>query len=1120
MKKRATALLTTTLILFPLLSMSPETHAANHRSYQRDRDIVQNWKKYYNGSPSFKLKNDFQMKKFDERISKAEANIAETQKNLKPFKDIISAENKAIQERNKRNKEIQTETLSNNKERVKLVSRVKSLEDAVSITTDEAKKAQLQKQLDEARTKLVAVESKLTALVQEEESNTAKNAESKKKIAQAKEKSAIQEKLLAKLQDNKAKIEKQKREYKRTLVLEILRHNREGTKQAIVHATEDATILAREDGELHGIRNGSIEGERIGRERGQARVRQEATQEGRGVGERQARVDGEARGRDEGYIQGNRRKASEVGERVGIEQAINSDAKIVGQKQGINQANTDALTNGQNDGRRLGEEQAISENEKQNLKKKEINGSFVGAFSEYRPDYPTGRSRGNRYNDRRTHKNEIMTRAYGDGYKFTYEETHRDVYFDKFDQYYLSFKEEYLQRNIELFSNRDYPIVRQNAFEQARNNAYNDNYENFRYQARSQAAQESYNNPDTSSEVYTSTYESARSGAYSVRYNALKDAAYSAAYKQTYGPRYEAEKEIARSNSKQSTQELYNTSAVLKLESVSIRDAGIDKVGADDGIMQPGENKTYTIVVSNYGAVAKSDVKVIVNGVAYQIASIPAKTTATIKAAAKAKVTGTLNTRDRDQIVIVSTAKNKIEARHFVSAKDGILSSQVKDNGIVQYPFSLDHLSLAGELLRGKAVNLRARVANNSKRSYDGVRIVVESDTDGVIKKTFTSLNNFKGSKTLSDAVLSVTKKSDTYTPISISAYLEKNGVVLGEASRALNVYSKEAFDNSKKTVLVVDSHDSLRATKDLINKLGGLENTAILDTSVRNANNSVLAAGLKEKAVVISAEGDVINKIRGTLKKSQDTALVALEGATFQKLTNLSEIYNKSTYIQFNLAGRNKETGVRFANPRLNKGIKSSLPIISASRNDFATELSVAKAMAQTEEKLIAQLNKDIKESNFFNGNQEIRSLVEGATIKTIDDILQINKEYDESVKVFGDKKIADKVKDDKTLFHNKLNTAMGNKAKSSNLGLYMFASEAIHAIKDGLNNKKEYKKIMRDTITKRLFEYKKGIFGKKRKGPLSEAEKKLGTISKVSKSVQSKLSSSKGQYKPFKMD
>ena len=95
-----------------------------------------------------------------------------------------------------------------------------------------------------------------------------------------------------------------------------------------------------------------------------------------------------------------------------------------------------------------------------------------------------------------------------------------------------------------------------------------------------------------------------------------------------------------------------------------------------------------------------------------------------------------------------------------------------------------------------------------------------------------------------------------------------------------------------------------------------------------------------------------------------------------------------------------------------------------------------------------------------------------------------------------------------------------MGNKATKSNIGLYMFASELYAAAKDGLNNHKPYKKIMRETVTKRLFVYKRGIFGKKRKGKLEEIGKKLGTVSKVSKSISSKLKSSKGQHRPFNIE
>lgn len=1120
MKKSKTALLSATMILFPLLSFSPVAVAKDHRNFRNDRDLVKNWKDYYKGTPSFKLRQDPQLKRYAELVEQAEKNVKQAKENLKPFQDLIDSENKAISQRNKRNKAIDKETIEKTKTRISLASQVKSLEGALKITTDETKKAELQAKLDKAQKELNEVDSSLAALISEKEENTNKNKESKKKIAQANKEAELQKTILAKLERGLKKASDRRFEYKRKLVIDVLDKNRDGSRRGHIHAKDDAEDLALEVGELYGVRDGSRDGEHDGIAAGKDRVRGEATAQGQKVGAQQALEEGTQRGRNEGLRDGNINRGRQDGRTRGLVQAQNSDAKVKGSELGRAQGTKQAQIDGNRDGLNLGESQAISKNESAKLALKAIDGNFVGAFSRTTPVYPDSRSRGGRYNNRATYKIAILKEAYKDGYHYTYNRTHRRHFNERIEIVYEGFYARQYDRNFELFERQEYPSVREVSFESARSQTYNSDYPRHRAAAKEKYSEIAFNNPDTSGDVYQGSFENARSEAYSVEYSSIKESARVTAKDQTYKTRYPVEKEIARKNAYSATDNTYQTSSVLKLESVEVVDAGINKVGADDGIVQPNENKTYNIKITNFGNVAKKDVKVIVNGVAFNLGTIPAKTIATIKAAAKSKVAGTLNSRDRDQVVVVSTARNKIEARHFASAKDGILASKTIDNGTVQYPLDLTHLSLSAELLRGKAVGLRARVNNKSTKAYSGVKVVLESDTDGVIKKDFANLNNFKGAKTISDAVVSVTNKNETYTPISISAYLEKNGVIIGDASRALNTYAKEAYDKSKKTVIIVDSHDSLRATKDLINKTGGLDKAAILDTSIRTANNSTLSAGLKDKAVVISSNGNVINKVRETIKKSQDIALVALDGSTFQKLTDLSDIYKKNTYIEFNLGNRSKNTAMRFANPRLNKAVKSSLPIIIANRNDFSKELAVAKVMSQSNDSLIKELNSKINEGNFFNGNKDIESLVEGATIKAMDDILKVNKEYDESVKVFGDKKIADKIKSDKSLFHNKLNTALGSKARSSNLGLYMFASEAVNSIKEGLNKNKSYKKIMRETIYKRLFTYKKGIFGKKRKGPLSEAENKLGSISKVSKSVSSKLKSSKGQYRPYKLD
>jgi len=1117
MKKQKTALLSATLVLFPLLTMSPEVHAARHDRYRHDRDIIANWKDYYVGKPSFKIENEDNLKKFNERINKTNENIKQYEGDLKPFTDIISSNKKEIDKRNTRNAQIDKETLAKTKERIKVDSTVRSLSAAIKITVDEAKKAELQVKLDTAKAELTKVDLKLKSLVTEKDENEKKNIASKKRITQAKESSKKLNLLLAKLKDNLGKIKKKKRIYKKQLVLDILQRNDDGSFIAKDHAREDADELAFEEGELYGIRDGAREGEIDGINEGKDIVRRDAEVNGNRVGLEQALENGTRDGRAQGFSDGNRRIGKEHGYDAGLLNAKNSDAKSRGTSEGITSGKADAKRVGQFDGTMAGENNAISKNENSALKKVTSDGQFVGAFSKFKPTYPEQRSRGRRYVIRGDFKKMILKEAYKDGYRSTYNRVHRRHFNERVEVYYENFRKQQYELIFNIFASKDYPEVRRVAFETSRSNTYNGNYSRYRQDAFNESSSRAYDNPTTSSDEYRGSYEQSKDSSYRDNYARIKSDAKSIAYKETYEVRYPIEKEIAQTSAFNSTQNLYDTSSVLKLESIEVVDAGIEKVGQQDGIVQPNENKTYNLTVSNYGKVAKTGVKIMIDGVSFSVGNIPARTTTTFKAVAKSKVNGVLNSRDRDQITVVASAKNKIEARHFSSAKDGILANQNKDNGMIQYPLSLDHLSLGGELLRGKAVNLRARVANKSSKTYSGVKVVIESDTDGMVKKSFTDLNNFRGSKTISDAVVSITKKSETYSPISVSAYLEKNGVIVGDASKALNTYAKEVFDNSKKTVVIVDSHSSLREAKDLISKAGGLEKATILDTSIRNANNAVLASGLKEKAVVISSNGNVISKVRETLRKSQDTALVAIDSKTFQKLTDINEIYKHNTYADFSLANRSKKTGIRFANPRVNKSVKSSLPIISANRADFSTELNIARVISKTNDKLISELNSKIKENNFFNGNKEINVLVEGATIKAMDDIFQINKEYIEGKK----SKVADQVKKDSSLFHNKLNTAIGNKARSSNIGLYMFASELVNSVKEGLKKHKQYKKIMRTKIVNRLFEYKKVIiFGKKRKGPLGEVESKLGSISKVSKSVSSKLNSSKGQHKPYNLE
>jgi len=1119
MKKRGTALLSTTLILFPLLSISPVAVANGHKNFRHDRNIVSNWKDYYKGTPSFKLKKDPTMARYNELVEQAEKNVEDAKENIAPFNKIINNEQKNIVERNKKNSQLNKEIIVKTKERVSLATKVKSLEGQINLENDEVKKQELKNKLNTVKSNLIKVDNEIIKISNEKQENIKLNKQSKTKIANANKEVALLRTILAKYERGLNKSIERKQKYKKNLVLDILDKNNEGSRKGHRHAIDDADELAIEVGELYGTRDGARDGEEDGMISGRDKVSQEARANGDRAGATDALERGTETGRNEGLRDGNYNRGKQDGSIQGIHQAQNSDAQLRGSQLGKEQGSKQAQINGLRDGTNLGEAQAISSNESKALQRKEIDGAFIGAFARTTPVYPTGRDRGGRYNNRATYKLAILKEAYKDGYHFTYNRQHRRHFNERVEVVYESFYSKQYQRNFNIFENMDYPQVREESFQSARTSAYNRDFPGHRSNARAKYERIAFENPDKNGSVYKEVYESERSSSYSIEYSSIKEEARIDSKDETYQAMYPVEKEISRKNAHSSTDNTYKTAAVLKLESIEVEEVGIDGVGSRDGIVQPNENKTINIKVSNFGNVAKKDVKVLVNGVSFSVPSIPARTTATIKAVAKSQVNGTLKSRDKDQVVIVAKANGKIEARHFSSISKGILSSQVVDNGLVQYPLELDHLALSSELIRGKSISLRARVSNKSNKKYSGVKVILESDTDGVIKKGFSDLNNFSGAKTIGDSIVSVTKKSDSYSPILISAYLEKNGVIVGDATNALSIFAKEAFDNSKKVVVATDSHHSLRNTKDLIQRAGGIENVALLDTSIRSANQSVLTKGLENKAVVIDTNGDVLRKLRTTLKKSKNTALISLSKDSFQNLTNLSEIYKNSTYAEFNIGNQNRQTGIRFANPRLNKNISSSLPIISASKTNFTKELEIAKALSQSNDNLLSSLKKNIKESNFFNGNAKIEGLVEGATIKSFDEIMQVNGEYIESIKIFGDKDIADKVNKDKALFHNKLNTALGSKAKTDNIGLYMFASEVFNSLNEGLNKHKQYKKIMREAVTKRLFTWKKGIFGKKRKGALSEIEKKLGTISKVSKSVSSKLKSSKGQHKPYNL-
>lgn len=1105
----------TSLILFPLLAFSPIVLA---NRFDQDRDIVNNWKQYYKGEPSFKFETDPNFAILEKSVNETKKRMDEAQDNIKPFRKIIADESKAIEDRKKENSDLDKESNEKLKEKFKLGTQILSVKKQIDLTSDANKKAELQAQLDSLMAKNNEIEARINEIQAKKIANEDANKQSEAKISQVKTETQKLEEIAAKLTEAHKKSIERRDEYKTKLVKQILAANNQGSDVGNDHAISDATDLASELGSLYGTRDGSTDGEQDGKREGIERVRVQASAEGEAIGAKEAREQGLIDGSREGRIAGNQNRGSEDGTKLGLAQAQSSDAKVRGQELGSSEGLSMAKTDGQRDGSSQGSSQAISKYESVKLQDIIINGSFSGAFGKNPPSFPNGRDRGSRYNDRGSYKDAILKEAFKDGYDFSYNRNYRRHFNEVINDVYSEYYSRQYSIIFTSFAQRDYPEVRSQSFDSSKRNAFNRDYPTHKNQARTQTERDTFNNPDTNSQDYRISFDNSKTNAFNSEYSRIKEDARVVTRKATYDANYPQIKEQSRQSSFASVESVYTNSSVIKVNAITVREVGIKSVGSEDGIFQPNEVKVYDIVVTNFGKKEKTDAKVFINGKGYNLGEIPGQTIARIQAVAKGEVLGRLGSIDNDQIVVSASANNEIEARHFVSPKDQIVKSENITNGKVQYPLSVERLGLSGELLRGEQVGLRLDLSNISKKMLDEVKVTIKTDDSSIIKKEFSILRNISKDKSATDAVISVTNIEDTYKPTNISVILEKDGVVVGELSNSLTVVAKEKLDTSKEVIIVADASDSLRQMQDLIAENGGLSKVGVLDTTVRTANNDALTKGLKNKVLLVNTNGSVTGNIEAMVRNSENIAIVTTNASGLNDFKRHDSLFKDSTVKEFFFAGNGDKTKVLMANARRNKNVKTNLNVLAADEREYKGELEVAKTLAKSNDQIVSDVNASVNGSNYFNGDFKTNKKAEAVAVRAFDEIFQINDIYDDSITVFGDKDIADLVADDKNLLHNKLNQALGSKATSANLGSYLVSHNLFHSLKEGLESHKPFEKDMRSAVTKRLFTFKK-LF-KKIVGPLSEIENKFGNVKSLDKNVYSNMTSKNGHHKPYRLE
>jgi predicted nucleic acid-binding Zn-ribbon protein len=972
-----------------------------------------------------------------------------------------------------------------------------------------------------------SIAAKKTAIMSIETQNSAratKMAAVKARIKQQNDKINVAKAQLAPFKSNQIKIQGQLNKsitsfnsYRKILIRNILRTNHEGKDQASYAGRKDGLELARGLGSSYGQDDGQHDGGEDGLRDGKDRDYNNGYAEGINIGANRARVEGERNGSRDGRIAGNTDAGNREGNRAGINRAEQSDATSVGQRQGSAAGMDRAINTGKIDGIAKGEAQAISKYESRGLQNATIKGPYAGTFERRVPSMPAGHV-GPNYHPDGGHYSGLMYKAFNDGYIKTYraqqrrffENTIATIYNRAYDiEYQISYDFSYRgfyreqfdagQRNGDQFAfERDYRGIRDSFFNQAR--------ENFSQ------------NPDRSSQEYKSTYASSESDAFGIKYEQIRRDNYDRFENDTFSSNISSQTEKFRTLRYNSVTNIYENNSVLNFVSSNMKDAGINGVAVNDGIFQPGEATVHDVVVTNFGKKAATNATVtLADGQKVKLPSIPASSKVTVVGALKGSIAnaraGSVDTKTL-RVYSPLTAEAKIQGRHYANPSQGLVNNGDQKRVKVQFPLALSRLLTNGTAVINEPIQLLVDLANNSSRKYSGpLKIEVTVNSNGnIITKTFNDVQTLDSTLRLKDAQVKVTNESDVYTPLTFSAKISKNGVLLGTLDQAFNTMVKAPFkEKPGKPVVVVNSEDTRVELLDTLAQLGGISNASVLDLSLTGRNGQILKQGLKNKTALVidQGNGSVVKNFDHVLAKSENNVFIFVDqNRKGLELAMTTASFKDAGSFSPTITGTGTGTIV-FTNPHQVKGLKGSQFAMQADLRTMNKLIPLAELYKTNATSLLASLKAKLNRGTYFKPSAQTLQTAEIFNIKGLSEIVNLNKAYKESGGWLGgrDKKIAKKIYKDKTLHFNVLrDTIKSLKLDDATVGMYLFGVDAKYTLYTAATNFDD----IDDDLTPRTSS------AAKKSGSYIEDEVKK-QLKKFDSKLYKKVYANKGIYTPF---
>lgn len=845
------------------------------------------------------------------------------------------------------------------------------------------------------------------------------------------------------LRNRMLQIGQERENYERQIIADIQRINRDGANRGSSDGNADGVDLAVRIGMDQGNKDGSQDGFGRGTSDGQSRDYSRGNAQGEAEGSSRASTDGQRDGTNLGTIDGNKSAADREGDAAGVVRADKSDAAKVGTDQGKKAG----LNHAQIDGRIAGEDKAEKESiqkfESGALSDVKLNGPFAGSFERRTPGYP-GDFNGSHYRPDVSAGKEIYRRAFADGYIYTYRDQSRRAYINGIDSAYNRQYDSSFNQNYQTAYNRDYPDYFSAGRRDGDAKAYNRDYPVVRDNYYRDYFAKFNQNPNRSAGEYKSTYAVSEPRAYARHYEEIRSVNFDRVEKETYAANIAEQTELNRVRRNSEVAKIFNENAILSYVSSEMLDGGITGIAKLDGVFQPGETTLHNIVISNFGFKEAKNVRVVVDG-GKEIAlpSIPARSKVTVFGAGSSKLSESLKIGSvgKTSLAVLSslTSDDAIEAIHFDSIGKGVLKSSDVKSTTVQFPFALASLKLDSDLLKDVKNKLSVAVSNNSKRPYNGelkIELVANSQNQ-LIQKDFSTISAIGAgaAQTLNDAEVLVSSDDDAYRDLAISAKISQNGVTLGVLSSDLVTMARATFsDKGALPVIVVDSKKNLDDFLDVLGNLGGTKNVSILDTSLSNLNAQVLANGLAQKTLVIVDDENLstAKKLDGFIAKSKGAGILLVSDianpidtiATNESMKDAFKLNLDKRLIIFGNPQRANINGVQAITATKKEGVMSALPI--------------AQTLSLSADNLLAKLKTDINGKTFFTPNDSLKIY----SLRTMAEVLNINLAYDKSGNIFTrDKKWAEMISDDSSLFLNKIKAASNGSVSSDKLGAVLSA-------------------------------------------------------------------------------